>query len=281
MVEQAVASDGHCILHSVSEALEWETGIARSIDHMFQLVVLEVCDHAEYYQDFSPHNKNVVDEVIQWSMDRKYDRDSVDLVLNILCNALSIAITVVEEGRVQHSERVVVIELRQVPGREGAHSSSMITLIKRGDHYNFLSKVSRHVQEWKMTNGRKRLRDCSPTSAAVKICSQNRYAVLESSDEELCMPISPLQRTPKRKRSGIAEHTDFKDVIIVDRSTSEGSDVPDIPALPEVITPEMRNEQVVCTFYFHINICRSISRPVFFGPVSRACIFCRIPQDCI
>ena len=52
MVEQAVASDGHYILHSVSEALEWETGVARSIDHMFQLVVLEVCDHAEYYQDF-------------------------------------------------------------------------------------------------------------------------------------------------------------------------------------------------------------------------------------
>ena len=39
MVEQTVASDSHCILHSVSEAPEWETGVAGSIDHRFQLVV--------------------------------------------------------------------------------------------------------------------------------------------------------------------------------------------------------------------------------------------------
>ena len=74
------------------------------------------------------------------------------------------------------------------------------------------------------------------------------------------MPTPPLQRRPKKKRTGIVERPDSKDVIITDSSTSEGSDVQDIPALTEVITPEVRNEQEVSTFYFHINICRPISR---------------------
>ena len=86
MTEKTAASDGHCILHSVSGALELQTGVARSVAQMFQLVLSEVSEHAEYYKNFSPDNKDIMDEVIRWSMDRVFDRDSVDLIFSILCS---------------------------------------------------------------------------------------------------------------------------------------------------------------------------------------------------
>ena len=150
-----------------------------------------------------------MDEVIRWSMDRVFDRDSVDLIFSILGNSLGMSSRVVQEGTMVHDDRLVVIEHTQVPGRVGLSSSRTIMLITRSRHYNFLckpqlkfiskalpsqtpcqsfldttkSKVSPDATQWKTTKSKKRPRDSllhgSPKAAA-SASTHNRYTVLES-----------------------------------------------------------------------------------------------------
>ena len=218
MVEKTAPSDGHCILHSVSKAMALEMGITRSVQEIFQHVTKELCDHSEHYAHFTPKDKDIVAEVLEWSKDKNYDRDSVDLIINVLCNCFAISM------RVAEVYQDMVRETTQVPGR-GISSSGMITILKRGNHYNYFcypdvkdglatiplkpsdrlvtvppkpsdgpvtattkaspavedtspSHLQTKQEEWKIHKNKKRPRDQAAQHSPVLI--HNRYAVLET-----------------------------------------------------------------------------------------------------
>ena len=84
MREHPVDGDGHCILHSVSGALRMTTGTKLSTTQLLEKVVDEVCQHVDYYQEFSSRGQCVVAQVAHWAIDKDYNMDAIDLIPNIV-----------------------------------------------------------------------------------------------------------------------------------------------------------------------------------------------------
>lgn len=111
----AVKGDGHCLIHAACASLKSE-GIA-DITHekLSDLCSEEIHMHWQDYKHFSPEDEDILDNFHQYIKYKKYNTNTGDLVLSIICNAMSVSATLYM-GLVDGPVVEVVQEPRQSTG---------------------------------------------------------------------------------------------------------------------------------------------------------------------
>ena len=94
-----VPGDGHCILHSFVICIN-QLGIQTDLDTIKQSISTELQTRAEYYAQFSVATESssasqiLQNEIRAYLRDKRYQANSVDIVISMLSNIFSIKIEI-------------------------------------------------------------------------------------------------------------------------------------------------------------------------------------------
>jgi hypothetical protein len=125
-----VRSDGHCLLHAVSTALNsLEGGSTHNSRSLSQAIIREVSMNHDYYVDFSYSNTNIIKQVKDYVYRKTYSTDTGDIILTAICNAPGMTTYVYQKEHAGTCHR----ETRMPPGRPGVLSRGDIRLYLTGE----------------------------------------------------------------------------------------------------------------------------------------------------
>lgn len=98
--EYPVPGDGHCMLTSVSKVF----GVDKKM--LIDVIADEAVERREFYQQFTTSPSKMLDEMEALVKSGLYDQETIDLVINMIANALQVQIHIVEEITIHHSSEV-------------------------------------------------------------------------------------------------------------------------------------------------------------------------------
>ena len=133
---QEVRGDGHCLLYAALAGLNAAEGFQRHHRlSLSQTIIREVAMNQTYYKDFSQSRTDVFQGVKDYIYRQKYDTDTGDIILSVICNALGVTAFVYQQGLDGYHRMQIT------PGRPGVMpSNSVIRLLRTGEgpaaHYS-------------------------------------------------------------------------------------------------------------------------------------------------
>ena len=124
--------DGHCFLHSMVTSLKAQLRpiIIRDTNQLLDHIDTEVSRHFNQYMNFIVDNdEHAFREGLQkYASDKQYDRDSVDQIPLIVCNALNITLIIIDDTLNSVTDVQPLFNTKP--------PTVSIVLHKIGDHYN-------------------------------------------------------------------------------------------------------------------------------------------------
>lgn len=109
-----IDSDGYCLLRALQTVLSVNENIQLSNDDIAELLMSELMENASDYEQFiTTPMASFRSEMERFILHGIYNRDGVDLVIPAICNALDIAVVVIQE-----STSGKCSEIRQNPTRK-------------------------------------------------------------------------------------------------------------------------------------------------------------------
>ena len=141
----------------MQEPLIHESGRPCTTDNMsFVAPRIELEHHFKHYQAFTTDDDNIMSGFQRLAETKSYNRATVDLVLHILCNALSVSVDIMEEK--SDGGGVKVINTLLKPGWKEVKPVYELHLLRRGLHYSYVttqpaststsSEGEQHGSEW-------------------------------------------------------------------------------------------------------------------------------------
>ena len=92
----SVAGNGHCLQYAFQLCLH-EHGIDVGYNEICETVLEEIHVNWRFYKQFHPEERGLLKDVNEYIRDKKYNNDSGDLVLNMLCNYYRVTTTVYQD----------------------------------------------------------------------------------------------------------------------------------------------------------------------------------------
>lgn len=175
-----VYGDGHCLIYATSVALRYSGLGTFTAEQVCEMLQSEILQNRTYYQQFLGYKSDLVTETLRYTVEKKYDSDVGDIMLNGICNAFKTSIVVL----MCRDQRVVEVE--QKPGRVSVETDNRITLLLSDD-------VTAHYDAIVPAGGKKELKKRNPKKASTAI-SKKTTGTSSSSDEEdtICLVCGEL-----------------------------------------------------------------------------------------
>jgi len=124
--------DGHCLRYS------WSKSTELPVNNIKQQILAEYDVNSAMYQDAGVDRR----ELERYVVDRNHMLNSVDAVLNVLCNAYRVTAFVVGQKYEYRQEGPVpvgnVMEVRRIRCNQGQSTSGRVLLWKTAEHYDSL-----------------------------------------------------------------------------------------------------------------------------------------------
>ena len=155
-IEQSVGN-GHCLVISICKSLASQKNVIISSDELFKMCEIELEDNLKFYTTFYT-GEDIFREFEDHMNNKSYDLQIVDIMLQVLANALNTAL-IVADVRAEN-----IIETTFPPRASGTKSAdNSLLVIRKGEHFDALLKeVEKEVvnDDWPWGDGEPGLVDC-------------------------------------------------------------------------------------------------------------------------
>ncbi|KAK6166826.1 hypothetical protein SNE40_023441 [Patella caerulea] len=199
-----VGSDGHCLLYSVCSSLAATNQGAYTSVELAQFITKEVEENQAYYKNFVVTEDAPLPATVQaYLVNKEFNNNTCDLILNSLCNAMNMKALVIRETG------GAISELEVMPGRQGVQIQRTIYLVLQGSgggaHYNGAICSKTHPSTVESLSNRSLERPLSPNTFSPEIVKPHPKAPQRST--KACV----VNR--KRRKSCILTDTPEKEAL--------------------------------------------------------------------